>query len=172
MYLCFRVRRVVRLGHCHYFSVNHSRCCCSSCRGRHNVDSVTRHSCVPTLDTLVRVTGGRNSAFGITLSVSNITLRRLRIRTPNMVRLLRRLGRAKYYRFLYRPCSRNLSSLTGRSYFHRRIRHVHAGVGRVFNGRPGMFHGSDLVCSGSVNTAVTSVNFGNVLARNTGRVLN
>lgn len=172
VYLCFRVRRVVRLGHCHFFSVNTSRCCCSSCTGRANVGRITRHSCVPTLGALVRVIGGSKKTFGMTLSVSKMTLRRLRVRTPTMVSLLRVLGSANYYRFLTRPCSRNLSSLTGRSYFHRRMVHRDRGVGRVFNGTPGIFHGSDLVCSSRVNTAITDVNFGNVLARNTGRILN
>lgn len=166
------MRRVARLGHCHFFSVNASRCCCSSCRGRHDVGSVTRHSCVPTLGTVRRVVRGDNRCFGITFSLSNINVRRLRLRTPRILRGLRRLGRANYMRFLTRPCSRNLSSLIGRRAFGSRIGHRYAGVRRCFNGGPAILHGSSLVCDSRVNTAMTSVSFINVLARNTGRILN
>ncbi len=172
VYLCFRVRRGVRLGHCHFFSVNASRCCCSSCRGRGDVAGAMRGSCVPTLRALVRVTGRGPNFFGITFSVSKYTVRLLRGCTPAIVRLLRRLGSANYIRFLTRPCSRNLSSLTGRRSFGRRALEVSHGMGSLFNRAPGVFQGSSLVCSSSVNDAITSVNFGNIVARNTGRVLN
>ena len=169
--LYFEIHQIVHLRRYRFFDIGTDHYYYDDYANESSITDIANRSYIPALQALLQMVRESDGYFKVAFSLSGVGLEQLELYAPQVIDLLKELGKTGCVEFLAEPYSHGLSSLANEEFFRYDVERMVKKVKEMFGKTPKVFRNSSLIYDNDIAAQVAAMGFKGVLTEGAKHVL-